>query len=153
MTIRLAGCRPPVDARLPITSHLLRPAWLQATETFHRHTDTYTRIPTLSTPTFFYLYEYLPLEANIPHHSTQSILATLMDNGPFEMTTMMPSRQTMSCVRWGCIAWEWDYDYACMGLDLKDIPARDQHWEFWDSCRLKFLLTDFAFQLVYCYAL
>ena len=35
----------------------------------------------------------------------------------------------------------WNYDYACMGLDLKDIPPRDQHWEVWDYCQ--FLLMIF----------
>jgi hypothetical protein len=98
----------------PITSHLLRPAWLQAKASF---THTY-----LVNPTFSVCNEYLLSESKIPTHSTHSIFAILRDNGPFEMMTTMPRRQTMSCVRWGLHSVGWNYDYACMGLDRKDIP-------------------------------
>jgi hypothetical protein len=106
---------PPVMQAFPITSHRLRPAWPQAqTSSTHAHTP--------AQPDVLCMYEYLRSESKIPNHSTYSIFATLKDNGPFEMMTTMPSRQTTSCVRWGCIAWDGIYDYACMGLDQKVIP-------------------------------
>jgi hypothetical protein len=89
-----------------------------------RHTHTY-----LVNPTFSAYTSTLPPEGKIPTHSTHSIFATLKDNGPFEMMTTMPSRQTMSCVRWGLHSVEWNYDDACMGLDLTGYTPRDQHWE------------------------
>lgn len=107
----------PVDASLPITSHLLRPAWLQAkTSSIH----SYTHLP--CQPDVLCMYEHLPPESKIPTHSTHSIFATLRDNGPFEMMTTMPRRQNDVMCTMGLHSVEWNYDYACMGLDLKDIP-------------------------------
>jgi hypothetical protein len=54
----------------------------------------------------------------------------------------------MSCVRWGCIAWSGIYDYACMGLDQKDIPPGIGIGEFFGITVASILVDDFfAFSL------
>lgn len=103
-----------MNAGLPHHEPSLAPSLATSQGIFHTH------LPCL--PDVLRMYEYLLSKSKIPTHSTHSIFAILRDNGPFEMMTTMPRRQTMSCVRWGLHSVGWNYDYACMGLDRKDIP-------------------------------
>ena len=102
ITTTLPRRHPPVDAGLPYHESSLAPSLATNQGIFHTHT--HTHLP--CQPDVLRMYEHLPSESKIPTHSTHSIFATLRDNGPFEMMMTMPRRQTMSCVQWGCIAWD-----------------------------------------------
>jgi hypothetical protein len=85
-------------------------------------------------PRNLHLYESIRLETRIKIARLDSLILFGHLDGPrsfflvslfyLEMPTTVPGRQTMSCVRLGCIAWNGDYDYAGMELEhLEDIPG------------------------------
>lgn len=106
---------PTSDAGLPHHESSLAPSLAASPDIFHTRTHP-------AQPDVFCMYEYLRPESKIPNHSTYFIFATLKVNGPFEMTTTMPSRQNDVMCTMGLHSVERNYDYACMGLDQKDIP-------------------------------